>query len=165
MLHRSLLLGLLACSLSVATHAQRSLADIVDEAKVGAMIGTWAAQTDEGQSFTIAFAWDLDKHVINLTCKTPDSDLKGYTSVDPTSNEVTYVGFDNHGTVTKGSWTKEGDDIVLRFESRSADRGPVKMAAVFSPKSEKEFELRLQGVSDSGDLVSPARTVLKFKKK
>jgi hypothetical protein len=163
MIARCLGIGLLTAAAWLGAQAQQSLAELVSEAKADWMLGRWEAQTDNGATITLNFSWDLDKKVVVLHGKLPDMEFKGYSALEPGAMQVNYTGFDNRGVVTKGSWGLENDELVLRAESRSAER-TWKMGVVFTGKDGQELVLRLHGVGDSGELVSPARTTLKFKK-
>jgi hypothetical protein len=164
MILRYALLGLAACSLWLGAQAQQSLSDLVNEANAGWMLGKWEASTDDGSTVGLEFSWDLDKHVIVMHGKLPDSEFKGYSALDPASHEVKYVGFDTRGTLSKGTWGLEGGELTLRVESQSADR-TIKMGAVFTGSASEPLQLRVHRIDDSGNLASPARMTLKFKKK
>ena len=165
MMIRYLLIGLLACGAWVRAQAQQSLSDLVSQAKADWMFGQWEAQTENGGSLTLGISWDLDKHLAVLHGKSEDMELKGYSAIDPSSDDVKYCGFDNRGAVSKGSWAMESDQLVLRVESISPDGSPHKLAFVFGGSAHDGLQIRMHRISDSGELVSPARTVLKFKKK
>jgi len=163
MIARYIGLGLLVGMTCMGAYAQETLSDLVAEANAGWMLGKWEAQIDSGK-VTLEFSWDLDKHVIVLHGKTPDMEFKGYSARDPGSTmDVNYYGFDNRGTVTKGAWTLEGEDLVLKIESRSSER-TVKMGAAFSGSASQGLTVRLHGVDSWGNLVTPARTELKLQK-
>jgi hypothetical protein len=165
MIIRYFLIGVLACTAWVRAQAQQSLEDMVGQAKADWMFGQWEAQTDNGASFTLGITWDLDKHVVVFHGKNSEMELKGYTVLEPGATEAKYCGFDNRGSVTKGSWGVESEELVLRVESLVPDRSPRKMAFVFAGTPSEGLQIRMHQVSDSGGLVTPARTVLKFKKK
>jgi hypothetical protein len=164
MILRYAILGLAACSLWFSAQAQQTLEDLVGEASADWMLGKWEASTDNGGTVTLEFSWDLDKHVIVLHGKMPDSEFKGFSALDPAAHEVKYTGFDNKGTLSKGVWGLEGGELTLRVESQSADR-TVKMGAVFSGSASEPLQVRIHRVDESGNLSSPARMNLKFKKK
>ena len=164
MIARYLGMGLLVCASWLGAQAQQKLADLVDEAKADWMLGKWEAQTDNGGTVTLAFSWDLDKHVIVLHVKTPDMELKGYSALDPSAaNEVKYFGFDNRGAISKGNWAPEGSDLVLRIETQTSER-TVKMAAVFGGSATEGLQIRIHSIESSGSLSATPRMALKFKK-
>src|SRR5262245_19165291 len=107
---------------------QESLRDLVSEAKTEWMVGKWEATGDNGETITLDIQWDLDKHVMLMHVTTPNMESKGYTFVEPGTREAKYVSFDNRGSVGKGAWSMESDELVLRTESRGSDRGPLKAA-------------------------------------
>ena len=157
-------MALLACTTWVNAQAQQQLADLVSEAKAEWMLGKWEAQTDNGSTLVLGIAWDLDKHVVVFHGKGTDMEFKGYSALEPGSGEVKYTGFDNRGVITKGVWGMEADELVLRVESQTPDRGSRKMAVVFTGNATEGLQVRLHQLNDSGGLVSPARTTYKFKK-
>jgi hypothetical protein len=144
-------------------HAQQSLSDLVQEANAGWMIGSWKATTDDGGTFSMTFSWDLDKHVIVLHGKGDDLEFKGYSALQPGTDQVSYFGFDNRGVVSQGKWSMENDELTLRVESQT-DEGVRKMAAVFVSGSGGGLVVRLHRLDDSGDLISPEQQLLRFTK-
>ncbi len=160
---KKLFVILAACLLTWSTQAQQTLSDLVQEANAGWMMGSWKATTDDGGTFTLGFSWDLDKHVIVLHGKGDDMEFKGYSVLEPGSAEVTYIGFDARGAVSKGKWGMEDNELVLRVESKT-DRGTWKMAAVFTAASGGGLNLRLHRLDDWGGLITPEQTLLRFKK-
>jgi hypothetical protein len=160
---RYCIIALASLLLGTNTQAQQTLADLVQEANAGWMMGTWKASTDDGSAFTLSLSWDLDRHVVVMHGKGDDMEFKGFSALEPASDQVNYVGFDNRGAVSKGKWAMEDGELVLRVESRS-DRGTLKMAAVFASASGGGLSLRLHQVDQWGNLVTPEQTLLRFKK-
>lgn len=164
MIIRSIAVGLMASMLAFSASAQQSLQDLVSEANAEWMFGRWQATTDSGDSVTMEVQWDLEKHVIVLHVKAPDMEAKGYTFLESGSPEPKYVSFDTRGSVSKGGWNMEGGELVLRTESRTADRGTWKAGVVFTGSASRGLQVRMHRIDDSGDLATPARFELKFKK-
>lgn len=162
MITRYITIGLAVCALAFSAHAQQSLEELVKEAKAEWMFGKWQAESDNG-TVTIEVSWDLEKHVILLHAKTPDMESKGYSTKMPGSDEVIYVSFDNRGSVGKGKWAMESEELVLRVDQKSGDRN-WKMAVVFGGTESKGLQVRVHNVDSSGDLETPARIDLKLKK-
>lgn len=77
--------------------------------------------------------------------------------------KIVYVGFDNRGAISRGKWARENGELVLRVESRM-EQGTWKMAAVFASASGGGLNLRLHRIDDSGNMISPEQTLLRFKK-
>jgi hypothetical protein len=162
MITRYITIGLAVCALAFSASAQQNLEELVKEANANWMFGKWQAESDNG-TVTIELSWDLEKHVILLHAKTPDMESKGYTAKMPGSEDVVYVSFDNRGSVGKGKWAMENEELVLRVDQKSADR-TWKMAVVFGGSESKGLQVRVHRVEDSGDLETPARIDLKLKK-
>jgi hypothetical protein len=152
MMARYLAAGVLAVLTSLGAQAQQSLADLVTEAKADWMFGAWEAQTDNGDSVRLNVSWDLEKHVVVLHVKVGDVESKGYTALDPASREARYSSFDNRGSVGKGSWGMESDELAR------------KAAFVFTGSASEGLQVRMHPINESGGLVTPARMTLKFKK-
>jgi hypothetical protein len=164
MIARYVVLGLLACMVSFAAQAQRSLESLVSEASAEWMFGQWQATSENGETVTLNISWDLEKHVTVLHLKTGNMESKGYTVMEPKSEMPKYYSFDTRGSVGKGSWNMEGGELVLRVESESADRGPWKAGFVFTGSASEGLQVRMHTIDSSGDLATPARQVFKFKK-
>jgi len=162
MIARLLLLVFAAWLGSAAAHAQ-SLSDLVNDAKADWMFAQWEAQSDSGDTVKLNISWDLDKHVAILHVKTSDMESKGYTVIDPAKGSAVYYSFDNRGSVGKGSWEMESDELTLRVEIQSSERDPFKVAFVFGGSAESGLEIRMHPISSSGDLEASSRTY-KFKK-
>ncbi len=161
---KSIALSLALSSALVATHAQQSLVQLVNEAQAHWMMGTWEGTTDDGATLTHSFAWDLDRQVVVMRGKAGDMAYMGVTAIDPATGEPTYTGFDNRGAVSKGAWSEEAGDVALTLDSHSPTQGKRKMAVVFGRGSAGTLELRLHGVDDWGYLRYPAGAVVKMKK-
>jgi hypothetical protein len=164
MIRKSLIAVLTTCVLSFSAWAQNSLSSLVTEADAEWMFGQWQAETDSGGSVTLNISWDLDKNVVVLHVKTPDMESKGYTVLEPKAEQPKYYSFDNRGSVGKGSWNMEGSELVLRVESETADQGTRKMGVVFTGSASTGLQVRIHSIDSSGDLATPARMNLKFKK-
>jgi hypothetical protein len=164
MIARYLAVGLLACMASLSAHAQNSLESLVSEAKADWMFGKWQAQSESGDGITLTISWDLDKHVVLLHLKAGEMESKGYTVMEPKADFPKYYSFDNRGSVGKGNWGMEDENLVLRVESESAERGPFKAAFVFSGSASTGLQVRMHNIESSGDLATPARMTFKFKK-
>ena len=150
--------------LSFSAYAQGSLESLVSEAKADWMFAQWQAETDNGDKVALNVSWDLEKHVVVLHVKFGDIESKGFTVLEPKAELPKYYSFDNRGAVGKGSWNMENGDLVLRVESESPDRGPRKTAFVFAGTSSTGLQVSMHDVDSSGDLATPARMTLKFKK-
>ncbi|RME94946.1 MAG: hypothetical protein D6766_04545 [Verrucomicrobia bacterium] len=153
------------CGLAVSLNAQPTLADLVAEAQADWMVGTWVGYADDGTQVTQTFSWDLDKQVIVMRGSAGDMSWMGVTSIDPTTGEPRYVGWDNRGTHSTGTWADEGGDVALRLESKQPDGQTRKMAVVFGRASGGRLEIRFHGVDQWGYIDYPARFSIQLKKK
>lgn len=154
-------LGGLLCS----TQAQPTLAGLVGEAQAEWMFGTWEATTGDGTAVTHSFVWELDKKIIIMRGKAGEMSYLGVSSMNAATGEPKYVGFDNQGNQSTGTWADEGGDVALRIESSGPDGEKRKMAIVFGRASGGDLEIRLHQVDQWGYLDYPAGMTLKLKKK
>lgn len=161
MLTRSICIALVGLS-SLALQAQQSLSELVKEARADWMFGRWEAETDSGDKVQLNVSWDLEKNVAILHVKTGEMEHKGYTYIEPGSSEAKWISFDNRGSVGKGTWGMESEELVLRTETQT-DRGARKVAFVFTGSASEGLQIRMHGIESSGDL-SERKTVFKFKK-
>lgn len=144
--------------------AQMTLPDMVREAKADWMFGRWETTTESGQTVSLNVSWELEKHAVVFQVKSPEMEAKAYSVKDPSIDEVKYFAFDNRGTITKGTWALEGDELVLRVEAQIPDRGTEKAAIVFGGTASEGLKVRMHGLDSSGDMVTPPRFSLKMKK-
>jgi len=163
MIARHLAACAVASLLAFSACAQASLESLVSDAKADWMFAKWQAETDNGDKVTLNVSWDLEKHLAVLHVKIGDMESKGYTVLEPRDEMPKYYSFDNRGAVGKGSWNMENGDLVLRVES-DTDRGPRKTAFVFTGTSNTGLQVSMHTIDNSGDLATPARMVLRFKK-
>lgn len=164
MINRYLALGLLACTLAFSSNAQTSLKSLVAENSVEWVFGSWKGEGDNGETGTLDMSWDLDKHLIVLHVKIGDMESKGFTVLEPNQERPSYYSVDNRGSVAKGSWDKENDEMILRVTANSAERGPRKMAFVFSGSPEKGLQVRVHAIDSDGNLEQEPKQTFKFKK-
>ncbi len=150
--------------LAASASAQGSLENLVSDAKADWMFGKWQAETENGDKVTLNVSWDLEKHVVVLHVKIGDVESKGFTVLEPQSELPKYYSFDNRGSVGKGSWNMENEQLVLRVETEVPDRGTRKAAFVFAGTASSGLQVSMHNVDSSGDLATPARMTLKFKK-
>ena len=145
-------------SASVALQAQQSLEEVVQEAGVQWAFGRWKGQTENGDTIIQQVRWDLDKHIVAHRGQIGDQiKFMGITGVNPETGDATYTGFDNRGGTSKGTWTMEGGDLVLRIEGVSPDGNTWKGAVVFAQAGDKKLEMRMHSLDQWGDLEYPAR--------
>ncbi len=161
---RHLAICAVASVLSFSAYAQDSLESLVSNTKADWMFGKWQSETENGDKVTLAVSWDLEKHVIVLHVNAGDVEAKGYTVLEPKAELPKYYSFDNRGSVGKGSWNMENGDLVLRLETETPERGSRKSAFVFAGTPSTGLQVSMHNIDSSGDLATPARMTLKFKK-
>ncbi|MGA1238697.1 MAG: hypothetical protein ACO34E_17750 [Limisphaerales bacterium] len=164
MISRLIAIATLACSLTLTTKAQVTLASLANEANAGWMLGSWKGTTDNGDSMELGFKWELDKHMIVLTINAGGMEAKGFTVMEPGSELPSYMGVDNQGSVSKGNWNYEDGALVLRLETKRAYEAPRKWAATFSGSESSGLTVKMHGLESWGGLSYPATATIKLKK-
>jgi len=101
--------------------AQETLAGRVDAGGAGWMLGTWEGQTENGDSFTQTFTWELEQHMILSHWQSPRMQTKGVILLDPQSDQVQFIAGSNRGGLLKGVWNPEGDALVLTLTAISPE--------------------------------------------
>jgi hypothetical protein len=164
MISRLIAIATLACSLTLTSQAQVTLASLANEANAGWMLGSWKGTTDTGDSIELSFNWELDKHIIVLSLKASGMEAKGYTIMEPGAELPSYMGVDNRGSVSKGNWNYEDGALVLRIETKRPYESPQKWAATFSGSEASGLTLKMHGLESWGGLSYPAMATIKLKK-
>ena len=144
--------------------AQSSLADLVEQGQAEWMMGTWVGTTDNGTTFTHSFSWDLDKQIILMRGEIGDRSFLGITSLDSSTGEPKYVGWDSKGSTSKGTWGEENDGVALRLESTRPGGETRKFAVVFAKTDGGNLEVRFHTVDEWGYLNYPAMGSTTLKK-
>jgi hypothetical protein len=161
---RLILITLLALGLNTVARAQSSLAEALQQTNASWMLGKWQAQSDDGSTIQLELSWDLSGKLGILHIKTPDNEAKGFTVLEPDSGEISYFGADSQGSVTRGTWSREDGEIVLRVTTQRTQREPWKMGVVFTGSATEGLRLRLHSLQSYGGLVYPANATLHFRK-
>jgi hypothetical protein len=155
---------LLGC-LTTVQGQQTPLAELVDRAGAGSMMGDWVGEGENGETINMSIAWDLDKHMILLHRKDPRWEVKSMTAVDPESGEVKYVGVSNRGNLILGSWTGKDSQPVLKVNVRGGEGRSWKGALLFKAAGDQTLQVEYYATDDSDNLVEPARRTYTFKRK
>ena len=155
----------ITAALTLQARAQQTLAGRVEEGGAAWMLGTWEGQTENGESFTQTFAWELDQHMILSSWQSPRMQTKGVILLDPLSGQVQYIASSNRGGLLKGVWAPEGDALVLTLTAISTD-GETWRAAVSHRRIDAEtMQVEFYPIGDDGTRESTAAMSTQLKKK
>ncbi|NQV34224.1 MAG: hypothetical protein HQ515_16135 [Phycisphaeraceae bacterium] len=130
--------------------AQSSLGDLVREGGNEWLIGTWKATTDDGDSVTLSYKWELNKNMITTTVDTPEFESKSIIILSGADSEVKQVGADTMGRTLEGLWTGEYGVAVLR--QTTTDQYGDKEVTEFtvSQKDSKTMTVSIRNISNTG---------------
>jgi hypothetical protein len=132
--------------------AQEKLGDLVTEGGFDWMIGSWTATTDQGDKISLAWTWELDKHVLNMHLKWPNYEYRGMIYYVPAEDKIVQVGADDRGGNGKGVWESEDDKAILKYENTDADGQTRKIAMVHSRVDKDTMKVEVYKLSDTGQL-------------
>ena len=85
--------------ISGASSRAENLAEILESAGLGTLIGTWVDQDTNGQAISLTYTWRIEDRVLGLSIKVPGDNSEGLIAVDPESGEVMHVSADENGGV------------------------------------------------------------------
>jgi hypothetical protein len=129
------------------------------------VIGTWVAETDEGQTILLAYTWSLDKCAIRTDFRMGEGRHQGLVMLSTDSEEVFDVGADNRGGVTKGTWTEDWDGLVHRMERTDSDGRVQKLEIVHRRKGADSMDVAMYSVDENGDRSAEPWSKLTYKRR
>lgn len=109
---------------SPATRGE-SLADLMEQVGLGALIGTWVDADTGGEMVTVTYSWKIKNHALALSVKSQNGNSEAMIALDPATEEVIHIGVDDEGRMSKGKWSSDNGLAVLevaRFSGAGADR-------------------------------------------
>lgn len=104
------------------------LGDVMREARVDRLIGTWVDATNHGAGLKQTFRWAIQDRVIEFTSKDPNNESIALIALHPQSGNVQHTGGDRDGATFQGVWdvTPEGDArLQLRFVNARLEQGTI----------------------------------------
>lgn len=143
-----LVLLILLCSGQV--WAQSSLGDLVREGGNEWLIGTWKVTTDDGDTVTLSYKWELNKNMISASVKTPEFESKGIIITNGSDSEVKQVGADTMGRTTEGLWTGEYGTAILRQTTTNQYGDKEVTEFTLSQKDDKTMSVDIRNISNTG---------------
>lgn len=104
------------------------LSDVMREAGVDRLIGTWVDAGSKGAGLKQTFQWKLKDRVIEHTSHDPNNESLALIVLNPESGEVQHIGGDRDGATFKGAWdvTPQGDALLkVSFVNAKLEKGMV----------------------------------------
>ena len=108
--------------ISGASSRAENLAEILESAGLGTLIGTWVDQDTNGQAISLTYTWRIEDRVLGLSIKVPGDNSEGLIAVDPESGEVMHVSADENGGVGMGQWAEENGVATLTLKTVDSDK-------------------------------------------
>ena len=93
-----------------------NLAEILEQAELGALIGTWVDEDSNGEAISITYAWRVPSHALGMSVKTADRNTEALIAVDPKSGEVVHHSVDSKGGMGRGKWAEEDGVATLTLQ-------------------------------------------------
>ncbi len=124
------LLACLVCSLSaVALVPLRAdtLGEILEDAKLSAIIGTWVDQESKGEKITMTYAWRIKDHALGLSVMTENRTSEALIGVNPKTGEVVHTSVDSKGGAGIGTWKEKDGVATLTLLVSNAEGEEIKL--------------------------------------
>jgi hypothetical protein len=144
--------------------AQESLRQSAEAAGTDWIIGHWTAETNEGQSVSAVFEWQLDGHVAAITFKMDGYMHRGMIYRAPDKGQVVEVGADNQGGRVEGIWSVEGDVLVSRTTRVFPDGQKMRVANYHTKVDDHTMKVAPHLVEESGAEAEEPWSTLVFKR-
>ena len=144
--------------------AQSSLGDMVREGGNEWLIDTWKATTDDGDTVTLSYRWELNKNMISVTVKTPEFESKGIIITGDSDTEVRQVGADTLGNTVEGIWTGEYGTAILKQTTTNQYGDKEVTEFTLSQKDSNTMSVDVRNVSNTGWSDSYPSITLEFKR-
>jgi hypothetical protein len=150
---------------AIIVQAQSSLGELATQAKVDWLMGDWQAVSDSGDTTSVSFKADLDKHIAFVSHKDARGESKGIIIVDPVSGEPKFYSGNSLGGSGTGVWTAEDGKAILKYKQVAADGRTTSMGITFSKVDANSMEVKIYDLNDKGELGSDPRSTVQFKRK
>lgn len=144
--------------------AQESLRDLMQQTGSEWIIGKWAGQSDDGQTYQIEYKWELKNHVVSVHFKGFDFEYHGIIFYKPSEEQVVQIGVDNNGGNGKGTWWAEYGQATMRSE-HTGEYGEVsRMGFVYSRVDDQTMKTELYEMDEYGQLADKPGGTLEYKR-
>jgi hypothetical protein len=142
---------------------QSALEKMVEEGDMGWLTGRWTTTTDEGESITLVYQWQLNKNMISVYFKMGDYSYRGMIFCVPGEEKVVEVGVDSKGSTAKCEWDVTWDGAVSKREALQVDGQKQSMGIATSKVDKDTMKMELFAM-EYGNLSSDAFATLEFKR-
>ena len=102
------------------------LSDVMRDAGVDRLIGTWVDEGSKGAGLKQTFRWKLKDRILEHTSKDPNNESVALITLHPESGEVQHTGGDRDGATFNGAWdvSPEGDALLkISFVNAKLEHG------------------------------------------
>ena len=153
---------LIICSGSAM--AQQSLRDLAKEYGTNWLAGRWTTTTDDGTEILLVYRWVCDGHAVVVDFKMGEYASHGMIYYLPDDEKATAISIDNRGGRTKGTWEVQGEKLVSKIETITAEGEVRKAGVVYSKVDNKTMKVTVYGLDEYGDLNDEPRFTSQFKR-
>jgi len=143
---------------------QSPLENMVEEGQMGWLLGRWTATTDEGDSISLVYRWQLNKNMISVFFKMGDYSYQGMIFCVPGEEKVIEVGVDSRGSTVKCEWDVTWDGAMSKREASKVDGQKESMGIASSKVNKDTMKMKLYAM-EYGSLSNDAWATLEFKRR
>ena len=144
-------------------HAESMLERLVLMSGSEWVAGRWVAETDDGETATLVYCWELDKNMISVRFEMHDYSYKGMIYCLPYNETVTEVGVDNKGSVSRCQWDADYYGATSHRQVNRVDGQTESMVIVSAETGKDAMKMEVYG-DDYGSLSSKPWATLNFKR-
>lgn len=143
---------------SSSLHAE-TLAEHLEAAELGALIGTWVDEDSSGEAVTITYNWQIKDHALAMTVKTQNRTSFALIGIDPKSGDVVHTSIDNKGGAGAGKWAEEDGVATLTITVVDSEKKERTLKVTHKIVDEnKKLEIGMKNVeNDEGGEVTLVR--------
>lgn len=160
-LSKILSIAALSASFTASNLQAQTLGDVMKEAGIEKMLGTWVDADTNGENFKLSYKWKIKGHAVELSLKTQDTTSSALIVFDQESEQVLQMGVNSKGALGRGTWTAQDGAAVLDLTQTNADGEEVELKVTHKivDKNSLTVGFEMQSTGDTGEisLVRPAK--------
>lgn len=160
-LSQILSIAALSVSFTASNLQAQTLGDVMKEAGIEKMLGTWVDADTNGENFKLSYKWKIKDHAVELSLKTQESTSSALIVFDQESEQVLQMGVNSEGALGRGTWTAQDGSAVLDLTQTNADGQEVELTIThtIADKNSLTVGFEMQSTGDTGEisLVRPAK--------